>query len=194
MKKNILILPLILTLVFPAFSKVSNARAKELAKENKIDITITVSKEVNAYARLDGSILFTQGILDHKDLDESGFLLVLFHEKTHVEKNHVEKFNKLLQILIFVRSFIKEDAYSDSLVLTQVNEALLSILNSFSRTQENEADAGSFEKLKELGKDAKACELFNTVLKEPNRKLTRFDTHPASIDRFKNCTAILAKS
>lgn len=145
-------------------------------------IVVVKSDELNAFATLGGNIVVFTGLMDLAGSPEE-LASVLAHEIGHVEKQHVV--DKLVAEL-GLTALLAIISNGDPMVIQNVLQMIVS--NSFSRSQEKDADKFAFNMLDDAGIDpANFGVLFERMEDEHEAYPEEFElimTHPHSDHRI----------
>ena len=154
------------------------------------------SKEVNAFALPGGNMFMFRGLYEHLST-EDGLAAVTGHEMTHVRKQHwAQAYAKQQERDTFI-------AIGLSIFHANQMEANLAGLADnaiglrFSRSEEDQADAGGLQDMVAAGYNPEGMiDLFNTLLKVAGNGGglggAFMSNHPLTTDRIKNTKARIA--
>ena len=158
----------------------------DLPKGMNIKVSVINSDTVNAFATLDGNVVFFTGLLDVIP-DENTLAMVMAHEIAHIKLRHPLRALGRGVVVGIAIATITGAASNDIVAGLIGNTGLLTAL-SFSREQENAADKLAVEALvKHSGHAGGAEELFEVFYKlngQTNSKIAEFfATHPLNQNR-----------
>lgn len=155
----------------------------------KLNYKVYLTKDVNAFATADGSVRVFSGLMDI--MDDNELLAVIGHEIGHVA-NHDSRdamkaaYRKAALINAAASQSDKVAKLTDS-QLGQIGSAILD--SKYSRKQESEADAYSYDFMKRNGYDVNAVEAAFTILakmsegSESNFLTQMMSSHPDPVLR-----------
>jgi predicted Zn-dependent protease len=170
------------------------ARAQGLPPELRIEVHYDDDPVVNAFATLGGHIVVYQGLLDAVQ-DENALAMVLAHEIAHVRHRHPIVGLGRSAALGFALMLLGADSGAQSVAGAISQGGALTML-SFSRSQEEEADATALETVaRAYGHVAGADQFFRHMLaeegaSEPPRFLS---SHPLTSQRIEALGALAAR-
>ncbi|MDP8266272.1 MAG: Maf family nucleotide pyrophosphatase [Candidatus Aceula meridiana] len=147
---------------------------------------ITKDDEVNAFALPGGPIYVFTGLINEADTDDE-LAGVIAHEFAHITAKHAIK---RLQAQYGYSLLMVLAATSGNARMAQgVSLAFASIISSYSRADEIEADKLAVKYLKKAGYDPRAMETFLEKLhalnaKRPSRPFSYWRTHPYTSQRI----------
>ena len=170
------------------------ARAQGLPPDLRIEVHYDDDPVVNAFATLGGHIVVYQGLLEALP-DENALAMVLAHEIAHVRHRHPIASLGRSAALSLALMLLGTDTGAQSAASAMSQGGMLTML-SFSRSEEEEADATALETLaRAYGHVASGDRFFRHVLaeegsKEPPRFLS---SHPLSSQRIEALSRLAAR-
>ena len=170
------------------------ARAQGLPEGLRIEVHYDDDKAVNAFATLGGHIVIYQGLLEAVP-DENALAMVLAHEIAHVRHRHPIASLGRSAALGFALMLVGADSGASSVASAISQGGTLTML-SFSRGQEEEADATALETLaRAYGHIGGADRFFRHILAEKGRREPpRFlSSHPLTEGRIARLAALAAE-
>jgi predicted Zn-dependent protease len=170
------------------------ARAQGVPPELRIEVHYDDAPVVNAFATLGGHIVVYQGLLESVP-DENALAMVLAHEIAHVRHRHPIAGLGRSAALGFALMLLGADSGAQSVASAISQGGVLTML-SFSRGQEEEADATALETVaRAYGHVGGADSFFRAMLKEAgSREPPRFlSSHPLSSERIQTLGALAAR-
>ena len=158
----------------------------DLPKGMNIKVSVINSDTVNAFATLDGNVVFFTGLLDVIP-DENTLAMVMAHEIAHIKLRHPLRALGRGVVVGIAIATITGAASNDIVAGLIGNTGLLTAL-SFSREQENAADKLAVEALVKhyghAGGSEELFEVFNKLNGQTNSKIAEFfATHPLNQNR-----------
>lgn len=192
----------------PSTDQASQAFAEKVAKrlidvsgasDQKWDVAVFQSDEVNAFALPGGHIGVFNGILPVAE-NEAGLATVLSHEVAHVLARHSGE--RASQQLIAQGALSTASAafgsgqFHDPLMAALGLGAQVGIILPFSRAQEAEADELGFLMMAKAGYDPNEALTFWTRMSERSQggPPTMLSEHPATSDRIAKLKELLPKA
>lgn len=169
------------------------ARAQGLPESVRIEVHYDDDEVVNAFATLGGHIVIYQGLLEAVT-DENALAMVLAHEIAHVRHRHPISSLGRSAVLGFALLVLGADSGAESVASAISQGGALTML-SFSRGQEEEADATALETLaRAYGHVGGADRFFRHMLAEEGRREPpRFlSSHPLTEGRITGLAALAA--
>ena len=159
--------------------------AKDKVLQNKPNFVISIvpDKEFNAYIKLDGSITFTEGLLD-KINNEETLTFVMAHELGHYANRDCLKHVSRQALAGLVTSILSGGQNNTNIAVNGISD--LNAL-TYSRAQEKQADEYANKMLYKLyGRNTGAVEFFKYLEKEEKAPefLQYFSTHPSTHQRL----------
>jgi beta-barrel assembly-enhancing protease len=170
------------------------ARAQGLPPDLRIEVHYDDDPAVNAFATLGGHIVVYQGLLEVLP-DENALAMVLAHEIAHVRHRHPIASLGRSAALSLALMLLGADTGAQSVATAMSQGGMLTML-SFSRGEEEEADATALETLaRAYGHVASAERFFRHVLAEEGSKdPPRFlSSHPLTSRRIDAIDALAAR-
>lgn len=170
------------------------ARAQGLPEGVRIEVHYDDDEVVNAFATLGGHIVIYQGLLEAVP-DENTLAMVLAHEIAHVRHRHPMASLGRSVALGFALLLLGVEGGAESVASAISQGGTLTML-SFSRGQEEEADATGLETLaRAYGHVGGADRFFRHMLAEEGRREPpRFlSSHPLTEGRIAALAALAAK-
>jgi len=170
------------------------ARAQGLPPVLRIEVHYDDAPVVNAFATLGGHIVVYQGLLEAVP-DENALAMVLAHEIAHVRHRHPIVGLSRSAALGFALMLLGADSGAQSVASTISQGGVLTML-SFSRSQEEQADATALETVaRAYGHVGGADRFFRHMLaQEGSREPPRFlSSHPLSSERIETLGALAAR-
>jgi len=170
------------------------ARAQGLPEGVRIEVHYDDDAVVNAFATLGGHIVIYQGLLEALP-DENALAMVLAHEIAHVRHRHTIASLGRSAVLGFALLVLGADSGAESVASAISQGGTLTML-SFSRGQEQEADATALETLaRAYGHVGGADRFFRHMLAEEGRREPpRFlSSHPLTEGRIAALAALAAE-
>jgi len=154
-----------------------------------IKVSVINSDTVNAFATLDGNVVFFTGLLDVIP-DENTLAMVMAHEIAHIKLRHPLRALGRGVVVGIALATITGAASNDVVAGLIGNTGLLTAL-SFSRDQESAADKLAVEALVKhyghAGGSEELFEVFNQLNGQSNNKIAEFfATHPLTQNRSKS--------
>lgn len=161
----------------------------DLPEGMNIKVSVINSDTVNAFATLDGNVVFFTGLLDVIP-NENTLAMVLAHEIAHIKLRHPLRALGRGVVVGIAIATITGAASNDIVTGFIGNTGLLTAL-SFSREQESAADKLAIEALVKhyghAGGSEKLFEVFNQLNGQTNSKIAEFfATHPLNQNRSKS--------
>lgn len=160
------------------------AMDKKLQGKSDFPIHKDESKEINAYVSIDGTIHFTEGLLNEMK-DQEALTFVLAHELAHyAHRDHLKSMGREL-IAGAVLTVLSGGQGNSSNVISSVSEATGL---TYSQNQEKMADLYANEVLIKLyGRNDGAIKFFRLLQEKENipEFLYYFSTHPSTSSRIK---------
>ena len=157
---------------------------KKLQGKSDFPIHKDESKEINAYVSIDGTIHFTEGLLNEMK-DQEALTFVLAHELAHyAHRDHLKSMGREL-IAGAVLTVLSGGQGNSSNVVSSVSEATGL---TYSQNQEKMADLYANEVLIKLyGRNDGAIKFFRLLQEKENipEFLYYFSTHPSTSSRIK---------
>lgn len=170
------------------------ARAEELPKDISIHVHYHPGPLVNAFATLGGHVVFYQGLLEAVP-DENALAMVVAHEIAHVRHRHPIASAGRAAALGFALMLVGADSGSGIVQSAMSQGGTLTML-SFSRSQEEEADATALEALnRAYGHVAGADTFFHLMLKRAGTGAPPLflSSHPLTPQRIEALRALAAQ-
>jgi len=170
------------------------ARAQGLPPDLRIEVHYDDDAVVNAFATLGGHIVVYQGLLEAVP-DENALAMVLAHEIAHVRHRHPIVGLSRSAALGFALMLLDADSGAQSVASAISQGGMLTML-SFSRSQEEEADATALETLaRAYGHVGGADRFFRHMLaQEGSGEPPRFlSSHPLSSERIEMLGRLAAR-
>ena len=170
------------------------ARAQGLPPGLRVEVHYDDASVVNAFATLGGHIVVYQGLLEAVP-DENALAMVLAHEIAHVRHRHPIVGLSRSAALGFALMLLGADSGAQSVASAISQGGMLTML-SFSRSQEEEADATALETVaRAYGHVGGADRFFRHMLaQEGSREPPRFlSSHPLSSERIETLGALAAR-
>lgn len=165
---------------------------KKLQNKSNFEIYEVPQEEVNAFVTTNGTIYFTEGLLNKVD-DEKTLVFVLAHEMGHyAHRDHLKSISKSL-IVAMLQTLITSGQEELSTIcnsLTSVEEL------NYSRNQEKQADIYAAKVIYKLYGNLDGAENFFNILeseKEVPELFKYFSTHPSINDRLELIKSIKRK-
>lgn len=161
----------------------------DLPEGMNIKVSVISSDTVNAFATLDGNVVFFTGLLDVIP-NENTLAMVMAHEIAHIKLRHPLRALGRGVVVGIAIATITGAASNDVVAGLIGNTGLLTAL-SFSRDQESAADKLAVEALVNFyghaGGSKKLFEVFNKLNDQANSTIPEFfATHPLSQNRSKS--------
>ena len=158
----------------------------DLPEGMNIKVSVIDSDTVNAFATLDGNVVFFIGLLDVLP-NENTLAMVMAHEIAHIKLRHPLRALGRGVVVGIALASITGAASNDVVAGIIGNTGLLTAL-SFSRDQENAADKLAVEALVKhyghAGGSEELFEVFHELSRRTNSKIAEFfATHPLSQNR-----------
>ena len=158
----------------------------DLPDSMNIKVSVIDSSTVNAFATLDGNVVFFTGLLDVIP-NENTLAMVMAHEIAHIKLRHPLRALGRGVVVGIALATITGTAGNDVVAGFIGNTGLLTSL-SFSRDQESAADTLAVEALAKhyghAGGSEELFEVFNELNGRTNSKIAEFfATHPLSQNR-----------
>ena len=161
----------------------------DLPEGMDIKVSVINSDTVNAFATLDGNVVFFTGLLDVIP-NENTLAMVMAHEIAHIKLRHPLRALGRGVVVGIALATITGAASNDVVAGLIGNTGLLTAL-SFSRDQESAADKLAVEALVKhyghAGGSEELFEVFNKLNGQSNNKIAEFfATHPLTQNRSKS--------
>jgi len=161
----------------------------DLPEGMDIKVSVINSDTVNAFATLDGNVVFFNGLLDVIP-NENTLAMVMAHEIAHIKLRHPLRALGRGVVVGIALATITGAASNDVVAGLIGNTGLLTAL-SFSRDQESAADKLAVEALVKhyghAGGSEELFEVFNQLNGQSNNKIAEFfATHPLTQNRSKS--------
>jgi predicted Zn-dependent protease len=168
-------------------------RAQSLPEGMTVTVHYNEGEVVNAFATLGGHVVLYQGLLEAMP-DENALAMVIAHEIAHVRHRHPIATAGRSVALGFLLMLLGADSGSQ-IVQAALSHGGTATMLSFSRSQEEEADATALETLhRAYGHVAGADAFFRLMLKRAaSRQPPRFlSSHPLTDERIEALGALAA--
>jgi len=157
-------------------------------KDVKYKLRVVDSKNVNAYAMPNGTVVVFTGLiraLPQDDLNPLAF--VCAHELSHIEKKHADAIiqNKVIMALIIGTLVRKSDKWVK--LLGGISHQL--ITSGYVRSKEEEADREGIKLMRKANFDPNGALVTFKILEELEKRrkgINIFPNHPKTSDRYKN--------
>lgn len=160
------------------------AEDKVLQNKSSFPVSVEPIKEVNAFIEIDGSIHFTEGLLD-KISDEEMLAFVMAHELGHYAHRDCLKHVGRQVIAGLITSVLSGGPNNTGIAINGISD--LNAL-TYSRAQEKRADEYANKMLYKLyGRNTAAIKFFKYLEKEENTPefLQYFSSHPSTQQRLR---------
>ena len=170
------------------------ARAQGLPEEISIRVHYDDGAVVNAFATLGGHVVLYQGLLEGMP-DENALAMVMAHEIAHVRHRHPVASLGRSAALGFALMVVGADSGSQA-VHSAISQGGTLTMLSFSRSQEEQADATALETLQRAyGHVAGADSFFRLMLQRAgSREPPRFlSSHPLTARRIEALGTLAAR-
>lgn len=169
----------------------------DLPEDMKIHVSVINSNVVNAFATLDGNVVFFTGLLNLLP-NENSLAMVMAHEIAHIKLRHpLRALGRGVVVGLAVATVAGASANSliDKLI---GNTSLLTIL-SFTRDQESAADKLAVAALvSRYGHAEGSTQLFEILSKEQGSSAVKFTeffaSHPLSKNRIETINTLIQKN
>lgn len=170
------------------------ARAQGLPEGISVEVHYNEAGVVNAFATLGGHVMLFQGLLEAVP-DENALAMVIAHEVAHVRHRHPIATAGRSAAMGFALMIVGADSGSQA-VHSAISQGGTLTMLSFSRSQEEEADATALETLhRAYGHVAGADSFFRLMLERAgSRNPPRFlSSHPLTAQRIETLGALAAR-
>jgi predicted Zn-dependent protease len=161
------------------------ATAEQLPEEMRINISVVESDTVNAFASLDGQVVFFTGLLK-KIPNENALAMVIAHEIAHIKLRHpIRSLGRGIVLGLFVTIF--SSSIGNDIVSSSIGDVSFISQLKFSRSNEEEADAKALEALQQIYGHVNGAEDLFKILKEQessHQVPEFFSTHPYTDGRI----------
>jgi len=164
-------------------------------KDVQYRLSVVNSKNINAYALPNGTVVFYSGLIDalpKNDLSPLAFIAA--HEISHIEKKHADK--KIQNALITGLAITLLVRKSDRWVKLAGGVAYGLLRSGYSRDCETEADMCALDLMMKANYDPNGSFVVFNIFKDKRSKhkgLSIFPTHPKPTDRYNNVVAWINK-
>lgn len=142
----------------------------------------------NAFALPDGTIVFTDDLVELLEQEQRLLDAIFLHEIAHVEENHSMQMVAESIVATIAISYFVGDVSGAVEAFMGVGTSVMQ--NRFSQTHEWEADNYAIEQLREMGRSpqdfADAMKAFAEFVPPSPEVLSWFETHPGTNDRIEN--------